>query len=118
MVRHLSGKEKKQIKDKLPKGYEIDKKDEVVQKGDVLFKNDSELVILKEEKYFPHMKSVKEELYSKAFIDKGAIPFLLKGADMMRPGIQRIEGDFEKDDVLLIKDENHNKLPLEPGQDS
>ncbi len=110
MVRHLSGKEKKQLKSLLPKGYDVDKKDEIVEKESVLFKNDTPLLIIKDKQYLPHMKSVNEDDYPCAYIDKGAIPFLLKGADMMRPGIQKIEGDFEENDIILIKDENHNKI--------
>lgn len=115
-MRHLSGKEKKELRDKLPKGFDIDKKDEIViDNRNVVSKNGTSYLLLKNSSYLPHLKYLLEnennqDIFPQVFIDKGAIPFLLKGADMMRPGIQKIVGEFEKGDVVLIKDENHNKL--------
>ena len=115
-MRHLSGKEKKELKDKLPKSFDVDKKDEIIiDSKNVVSKNGTPYLLFRNSTYLPHLKYLLEnekeqDLFPQVFIDKGAIPFLLKGADMMRPGIQKIVGEFEKEDVVLIKDENHNKL--------
>ena len=37
-------------------------------------------------------------------VDMGAIPHICNGADIMRPGIGVINGEFEKGAVLLVKD--------------
>ncbi len=37
-------------------------------------------------------------------VDMGAIPHICNGADIMRPGIRVINGEFEKGAVLLVKD--------------
>lgn len=37
-------------------------------------------------------------------VDMGAIPHVCNGADIMRPGIREIHGEFGKGAVLLIKD--------------
>ena len=37
-------------------------------------------------------------------VDMGAIPHICNGADVMRPGIREISGEFGKGTVLLIKD--------------
>jgi len=37
-------------------------------------------------------------------VDMGAIPHICNGADIMRPGIKVINGEFEKGAVLLVKD--------------
>jgi len=37
-------------------------------------------------------------------VDMGAIPHICNGADIMRPGIKEINGQFEKGAVLLVKD--------------
>jgi predicted RNA-binding protein (TIGR00451 family) len=37
-------------------------------------------------------------------VDMGAIPHICNGADIMRPGIREIQGEFEKGTVLLVKD--------------
>lgn len=109
IMRFLSGKEKKQLRDKLPKGYEVDKKDEIKEDRGILYKNDEHFLIVEKDKYLPHLKSIPEDDYKAVYVDKGAIPFVIKGADLMRPGIVKIDDGIEKDDIILIKDENHNK---------
>jgi PUA domain protein len=47
-------------------------------------------------------------------VDMGAVPHLCNGADVMAPGVVRINGDFNKNDILLIADERHEK-PLAIG---
>lgn len=108
-MKQLSGKDKKQLNDKLPKGYSVDKKDDIVIKDDLLLKNKEPFLIISKDSYLPHLKSVDENKYKCVYVDKGAIPFILKGATLMRPGIQRIDEGFENGEVILIKDENHNK---------
>ena len=39
----------------------------------------------------------------------GAIPHICNGADIMRPGIREIHGEFEEGAVLLIKDVRFGK---------
>jgi len=51
---------------------------------------------------------------SKIVVDMGAVSYVCKGADVMAPGVVRIEGDFDKNDFLLIVDERHGK-PLAIG---
>jgi PUA domain protein len=45
----------------------------------------------------------------KITVDMGAIPFVCKGANVMAPGIRRIEGEFSKGDLVVIIDEKHGK---------
>ena len=44
----------------------------------------------------------------------GAVPYVCKGADVMAPGVQRIEGQFIKNEPILIVDEKFGK-PLAIG---
>jgi PUA domain protein len=37
-------------------------------------------------------------------VDDGAVPHIVNGADVMRPGIKEINGDFGDGDVVLIRD--------------
>lgn len=37
-------------------------------------------------------------------VDMGAIPHICNGADIMRPGIKEVDGEFEKGAVLVIRD--------------
>lgn len=45
----------------------------------------------------------------KVFVDRGAIPHICNGADVMAPGIVRIEGEFSEGSVVAICDENYRK---------
>jgi len=42
-------------------------------------------------------------------VDMGAVPHVCKGASVMRPGIRRFEGSFEKGDFVAVVDERHGK---------
>lgn len=48
-------------------------------------------------------------------VDMGAIPYIANGADVMRPGIVTLEGKFEKDDLVIVRDEKHRK-PIAVGK--
>ena len=45
----------------------------------------------------------------KLIVDKGAIPFVCKGANIMRPGIKKISGDFSINSIVVISEEEHNQ---------
>ena len=45
----------------------------------------------------------------KLIVDKGAIPFVCKGANIMRPGIKTIIGDFPLNSIVVISEEEHNQ---------
>ncbi len=45
----------------------------------------------------------------KVVVDMGAVPYVCKGADVMAPGIVRVEGEFSKGDIVLVVDEKHGK---------
>jgi len=45
----------------------------------------------------------------KVIVDMGAIPHVCNGADIMAPGIVRIEGEFKEGAFALVLDEKHGK---------
>jgi PUA domain protein len=45
----------------------------------------------------------------KVFVDRGAIPHVCNGANIMAPGIVRFGGEFRKGNFVLIVDEIHGK---------
>jgi len=49
------------------------------------------------------------EFAPKIIVDMGAVPFVCKGANVMAPGIRRVEGEFSKGDLLIVVDERHGK---------
>ena len=68
--------------------------------------NNTVLPTLAFDKIFPRLPKI--------IVDMGAVPHLCNGADVMAPGIVRIDGDFNENDILLIADERHEK-PLAIG---
>ena len=42
-------------------------------------------------------------------VDMGAVPRIVSGADVMRPGVVDVVGDFREGDVVVIRDEIHRK---------
>jgi len=46
----------------------------------------------------------------KIIVDMGAVPYVCKGADVMAPGIVRIEGEFRSGQLLVVADVKHGKL--------
>ncbi|MCH8519399.1 MAG: hypothetical protein LAT82_01450 [Nanoarchaeota archaeon] len=115
-MKYLSGKDKKSLQEQLPPLFNIDKKDEIIEFKDVLFKNKNPILIKSQAiknlqdnqsqyHFIPHLKSSQIKEYKTITIDVGAVPFLLKGADMMRPGITNIDNLIKKDDIIIIVDE-------------
>jgi len=51
----------------------------------------------------------------KTVMDIGAVPHVCNGANVMAPGIVRLEGKFKKGDFVVVVDENYGK-PLAVGE--
>ena len=54
------------------------------------------------------------QLFPRIVVDMGAVPYVCKGADVMAPGVRSINGEFKKNDLILVVDERHGK-PLAVG---
>ena len=48
-------------------------------------------------------------------VDMGAVPYVCKGANIMAPGIRRVEGQFQKNSIVSVVDEKHGK-PIALGE--
>ncbi|MEZ0318732.1 MAG: RNA-binding protein [Pyrobaculum sp.] len=60
-------------------------------------------------------KSEKVKLlppYPKAVVDAGAVKHIINGADVMRPGIRELSGEFNKGDVVLVADEKGRAIAV------
>ncbi len=42
-------------------------------------------------------------------VDMGAVPYISRGADVMRPGVRDVEGELRRDEILVVRDERHRK---------
>ncbi len=54
------------------------------------------------------------DILPKIVVNMGAVPHLCNGADLMAPGVVKIENDFKKGGYVAIIDERHGK-PLAIG---
>ncbi|MCL5067346.1 MAG: RNA-binding protein [Thaumarchaeota archaeon] len=58
--------------------------------------------LLKDELILPKLPSVT--------VDSGAVKFICNGANVMRPGITKIDGEFNTNDLLVVKEEKYGKM--------
>jgi len=90
----------------------------LTEAGDTLYAVNNELTLWKsEDGYIPVLTLLldnKVDLKT-IVVDKGAIKFVTNGADIMRPGITKIDASIKKGDIMQIVDENH-KRPLAVGK--
>jgi PUA-domain protein len=104
---------------RLISGIEISKKDNVVLIEDENYKiirvNKEPYFFYYEDKLLPTLKLLQtNDLLKKITVDMGAIKFVVNGADVMRPGITKIQEGIEKGEAIVIVDENNQK-PLSVG---
>ena len=79
--------------------------------------NDAQIItgngikILKiENDYLPFLSEVEMlKKFPNVMVDMGAIKFMCKGANVMRPGIKKFT-EFEKDKLVCIIEESHHKF--------
>ncbi len=45
----------------------------------------------------------------KVVVDQGAVPYVCRGADVMRPGVKRVEGEFERGALVAVLEERFGK---------
>lgn len=69
------------------------------------------LKILKvDEDYLPFLSEIKMlERFPAVTVDMGAVKFMCKGANLMRPGIKKFT-EFEKDQIVCIVEESQHKF--------
>ena len=80
--------------------------------GDTLYAVNNVLKLWKsKDGYIPVLTLLlnKKVDLKKIVVDKGAIRFVTNGADVMRPGITKIDSSIKKGDIVVIVDENHDR---------
>jgi PUA domain protein len=63
-----------------------------------------------EECFFPtlYFQSIIS-LFPKVIVDMGAVPYVCNGADLMSPGIVKVEGTFNDEKLVIVLDEKNRK---------
>lgn len=85
----------------------------ITNKGHVIYSFNGKPLIIRLENYFIPTIEVANEYgkhFSKVVVDRGAVPHIANGADVMAPGIVRIEGEFRKGDIVLIAEETYGRI--------
>ncbi|MEM3403571.1 MAG: PUA domain-containing protein [Nitrososphaeria archaeon] len=103
---------KKQLKIQFNEVKEKGNKVVELEKNVQIFLLDKVIIIKKDETVFPAL--ICDEKFLNQFpyvkVDKEAISHICKGAKVMRPGIVCFEGEFEKGDIVCIKEADHSKF--------
>ncbi len=84
----------------------------ITEEGDTLFSVNNVLKLWKsKEGYVPVLTLLIENRVQlrSVIVDLGAIRFLSNGADLMRPGITRIDPQIRKGEIIRIADEKQNR---------
>ncbi|MFW9848749.1 MAG: DUF1947 domain-containing protein [Candidatus Thorarchaeota archaeon] len=82
----------------------------------VLIYQNEILFFERENRFFPTLHALLKDMISipRIAVDMGAIRYVVNGADIMRPGITKIDDDVRKNAAVAIVDETHGK-PLAVG---
>ena len=116
----LANSEIRELGDKIKTEFGSDvvsKKDRIEVKEDVIYRDGEPIFFYKESLndrkikiLTPHLKLLqKNNFLKKITVDMPAVPFMIKGADVMRPGIKEIDDGIKKGDLVSIVDENNKK---------
>ena len=119
MRKVLSKSDIKELNTTLTEWYGMEpffhKKDRVENEDEMyLIRNKEMLFFFRGGKWVPSLKLLlKELLLPKVVVDKGAVRFVVNGADIMRPGIVTCD-EFADHSLVVITEETHGK-PLAVG---
>ncbi len=93
----------------------LSKKDTAAIDEHVVYVNNEPCFFYHEQQLYPTLKYLmKNPILKKITVDMGAVKFVINGADIMRPGIVAIDENIEKNEAVIIIDQN-NKKPLAIG---
>ncbi len=118
-VKQLSNNEKKTFSEEFKK-YDLTLEGNLEQtdldKFTLILQDKKPFAFKHEEVWLPTLQIILEKNTNLAsvYIDLGAVPFITKGADLMKAGIKR-QDHFEKGSFVVIRDEKHSK-PLCLGE--
>jgi len=78
--------------------------------GGIYFINNKPLLAVFNDTLVPTLHSNEIlDAFPKIVVNMGAVPHLCNGADLMAPGVVRIEKDYKKNAYVVVVDERHSK---------
>ena len=83
---------------------------ESVKDGEVIFVEGEPLAFRRKGELIPVLVSsnILDGL-PKVVVDMGAVPHVVGGADVMAPGIRKVQGEFAVNQLIVVVDEKHGK---------
>ena len=96
------------------KSFDVKARWEVVKisKNEVVYLLDGRpLAVEVSGKLIPSIRALMDGVAElpRVVVDSGAVKHVVNGADVMAPGMVRVEGDFAKGDLVVVVDEKHGK---------
>ena len=84
---------------------------EMVKISEVIFVDGVPVAFKREGQFVPVLtNTVALEKMPRVTVDMGAVPHVVDGADIMAPGIRKVEGTFGEKELVIIVDEKHGKF--------
>ena len=84
--------------------------------AEIILVNGRPIMIKTSDGVYPTLKFEEYlRLAPKVIVDMGAVPYVCKGANVMAPGVRRIEGTFRSNSIVAIVDEKFGK-PIALGE--
>ncbi len=84
---------------------------ESVKNADIIIVDGHPLAFKRNERIVPVLTNTQVlENMPRITVDMGAVPHVVGGADIMAPGIRRVQGDFGENQLVVIVDEKHGKF--------
>jgi PUA-domain protein len=118
MRKQLNKSEIKELNSKVLELYGkenfLSKKDKVEKENNLVFVNQKLYFFFQDDVLIPTLRLMLDEkiggcLLKKITVDMGAIKFVTSGADVMRPGITKIDEGISVGEFVVIIDETHGK---------
>ena len=89
---------------------ELPKKDRYETDESIVLINNEPAFFYHENELLPTLKFIlKNDILKKITVDMGAVKFVAQGADIMRPGITKIDNGIKKDEIIAVVDETNGK---------
>ena len=82
----------------------------MTRKSSIFFFDGKPLFIERKNRIVPSL--INEDVISQLptiVVDQGAVPFVCNGADIMAPGLRRIEGKFSVGQLVVVREERFHK---------
>lgn len=84
---------------------------EMVKSSEVIFVDGQPVAFRMEGHFVPVLTNAPAlEKMPRITVDMGAVPHVVGGADIMAPGIRKVEGAFGQGDLIVVVDEKHGKF--------